>query len=258
MVLVQPLLFFFLLINILITPEIFKGGFSTPAMILLISIAGLYCAFLAGWYCMFHKSIEYVEKLNLPPEEKAINSLNIFKEFFPGVGKYFYKVVLGMIIYFLFIFILSILIHIIGTFMIGIPENFFVSIMKKSFKSNAEVIAFMKSISPAEKIKLFKWNLLVVSLGGLFSYLTMFWVQAIIADNKNPFVAYLESIKTVFKNPIIAMAIHSSQWFGLTAIYAVMLAFSMNFIIQFIMLFVLILSVVYFTLMTFLYYERFR
>jgi hypothetical protein len=258
MVIVQPLLFFFFILGILISPETLSGGASIAGLIMIISVIGLFCAFLAGWYSMFHKSIEYVDKFNLPPEEKAINSLGLFKEFFPGVGKYFPKIVFGMIIYGLLSIILLIIIEIIGDAVIGFPESISADHLMKALSSNEESIKFLNKISPADKIKIFQWDLLGLIAIGLFSYLTMFWVQAVISNDKYPAKAYWDSIKTVFKNPIATMVIHSSQWVSIVGICIVSSAYSMNIIVQFFMLMILILVVVYFTLMSFLYYERFR
>jgi hypothetical protein len=123
LILVQPLLIFFLVISILLSPVTLSGGVNIAVIIMFASVAGLFCAFWAGWYNMFHKSIEYTDRLNVTPEERAINSLNLFKEFFPGVGKYFLKIVIGFVIYFIFIMILFQIIQLVGDKVIGFPTS---------------------------------------------------------------------------------------------------------------------------------------
>jgi Na+-transporting methylmalonyl-CoA/oxaloacetate decarboxylase gamma subunit len=207
---------------------------------------------------MFHKSIEYVDKLNLTPEEKAINSLNLFKEFFPGVGKYFLKMVIGFVIYFSFMFILLVVIQMIGDKFIGFPSSVTYDELLKAASNSEKAMALLNKVTPADKIKIMQWDLLGLIVMGIFSYLTMFWTQAIISEGKRPFRAFWESIKTVFKNPFTTIIIYLSQCAGIIGVSFISAAYSLNVIIQFIGLMVLILVVVYFTMMSFLYFEKYR
>ena len=89
LVLVQPLLIFFLLLGIIISP---LGGssFGNPASIVIIfSILALFCAFWAGWFNMFHKSIEFSSIPVKSSEEKAINSFKTVKRISSGYWKVF-------------------------------------------------------------------------------------------------------------------------------------------------------------------------
>ena len=258
LILVQPLLIFFLVLSILVSPVAFSGGINIAVIIMFASVAGLFCAFWAGWYNMFHKSIEYVDKLNITPEEKALNSLNLFKEFFPGVGKYFLKIVLGFIIYFIFIVVLILVIQLIGDKFIGFPQSINADEMMKAASNSDKVLALLHKITPADKIKIMQWDLLGIIIIGFFSYITMFWTQAVISEGKRPFKAYWESIKTVFKNPVATMVIYSSQCAGIIGVSFISAAYSLNVVIQFIALVVLTLVIIYFTMMSFLYFERYR
>jgi uncharacterized membrane protein len=103
-----------------------------------------------------------------------------------------------------------------------------------------------------------QWDLLGIIVIGLFSYITMFWIQAVIAEGKRPFKAYLESIKTVFKNPVATLVIYLSQCAGIIGVSFFSAAYSLNIILQFVGLMLLILVIVYFTMMTFLYFERYK
>ena len=258
LILVQPLLIFFLVISILLSPVTLTGGISIAVIIMFASVAGLFCAFWAGWYNMFHKSIEYVDKLNLTPEEKAVNSLNLFKEFFPGVGKYFLKIVAGFVIYSIFAFLLFIVIQLVGDKFIGFPKSITVDQLMAAAADGQKALVLLNKITPADRLKIMQWDLLGLIIMGLFSYITMFWTQAVISGGKRPLKAYWESVKAVFKNPFITIIIYLSQCVGIIGVSFISAAYSLNIIIQFVGLMVLIMVIVYFTMMSFLYFEKYR
>ncbi len=58
----------------------------------MVAIVALKSVFLSGWLNMFHMCLENLNNDNLTDEQKTLNSFNLYKEFFPGVGKYFQKV----------------------------------------------------------------------------------------------------------------------------------------------------------------------
>lgn len=258
LILVQPLLIFLLLLSLITSPLTPGMGISSAVIVMIISILGLFCAFFAGWYSMFHKSIEYVDKLNLSPEEKALNSINLFKEFFPGVGKYFLKVISGYLLYVMFFIILLNLVHILGAKLIGIPTSINPDEFSKIVSDEQKLLNFAFKISSSDWIKIIKWNIMSFTVYGLFSYVTMFWVQALITEGKRPLTAYWESIKTVFKNPIVTIIIYIAQCASIVGVCFISIVMSMNIVAQFILLMALILLVVYFTMMSFLYFERYR
>lgn len=258
LILVQPLLIFLLVLSFITSPLTSGMGISTAVIVMIISILGLFCAFFAGWYSMFHKSIEYVDKLNLSPEEKALNSINLFKEFFPGVGKYFLKIILGYLLYFMFFIILLNVIHILGEKLIGLPTSINTDEFSKIATDEQKLLNFVHKISLSDWIKIIKWNVMSFTACGLFSYITMFWIQALIIEGKRPLIAYWESIKTVFKNPIVTIIIYIAQCASIVGVCLISIAMSMNIIAQFIILMILILLVVYFTMMSFLYFEKYR
>lgn len=258
LILVQPLLLFCLLLGVITSPLGVGITLSPAVIIMLVSVFGLFCAFLAGWFNMFHKSIESFSMPIPSKEERAVNSINLFKEFFPGVGKYFLKIVTGSIIYIILFLILMNFIGIIGEKYIGFPKSIDLTNMSNFFMSQEKALEFVSKISQSDKIIIAKWNLLTLFCMGLFSYLTMFWVQAVVIENKNPAMAYLVSLKTVLKHPVGTIVIYMTYLTSVLAISFLGAAYPMNFVIQFIALMILILVLVYYIMLTFLYFEKHR
>ena len=84
-VLIMPFLMFLLLVVVVLSP----GGINP---FVIVAVLALKSVFLSGWLNMFHMCLENTNNENISDEQKALNSLNLYKEFFPGVGKYFQKI----------------------------------------------------------------------------------------------------------------------------------------------------------------------
>lgn len=258
LILVQPLLLFLLLLGFILAPLSVHGVINMASIIMVFSVLGLFCAFLAGWFNMIHRCIKLSAKQGLTPEEKALNSIKLFSDFFPGVGKYFLKVVFGLIIYVFLLILVINFVGIIGQHFIGFPQSLTPVELSNSLVNEDKAMELLNKMSDIDKIKLAKWNILTIALTGLFSYITMFWIQAIVSANKNPIAAYFESLKTVIKNPVTTLLIYISYWASIIGVSILSSIRSINYIAQFLILMVLIFTVVYFTIMMFLYFERYR
>jgi len=261
-ILVQPLLIFFFILTLLLSP-VFSSGknilYSPAGFIMIISIAGLICAFMAGWFSMFHKSMELLSKPAPTREERASHSINLFKEFFPGVGKHFTNIVLGIVFGLILYFIIVALTLIIGK---GTGMTHGISLI-----SHDNIKKIMDSFDDSQLTRLHsKITLIAIIIRFLFLYLTMFWMQAIISEDKNPITAYIESIKTVLKNPVATLTIFLSN-FGCLFVLCFILSFLnttkfnsesfLGFIIQFSGQVFLFMIIIYFTMMNFLYFEKY-
>lgn len=260
LILIQPLLLFFIILGFIANPFMAIETFTPVLIMLWISIISLFCVFISGWLSMVHKCIKSSEKGNSSEEETALASLSLIHEFFPGVGKYFLKITLGVIIYISLLFIVTKITTIAGKHFIGIPS---IDYLQKIFEysqhsviNKAEKIAMIEKSSPIDNAKLSLWFLLVLGVSSLFHLITMFWTQAIITLNKKPIQAYIESLKIVIKQPIASIIIFLSYSFCLFFICIIGSLFS-NFFYQLLILMLLFLSVVYFTMMTFLYFEEY-
>lgn len=255
LILVQPLLLFLMLLGFILAP-ISIGGLSIVFFFIVLS---LFCAFSSGWFNMFHKCVNLSDKQGLSREEKALNSINLLKEFFPGVGKYFYKILLGSIIYIVLLFIVVNLFGgIIGDRLIGYPESVNSKELMNAFISGGNSLEFLNKITDTDKIKVLLWNGLSFIILVIFSYLTMFWIHSVIVEDKGIIKAYLESLKTVLKRPFTSSVIFISYWGSIIGIGFLGSRGSLNFIVHLVLLMLLALVFVYFTMMTFLYFEKYR
>ena len=107
-VLIMPFLMFLLLVVVVLSP----GGINP---FVIVAVLALKSVFLSGWLNMFHMCLENTNNENISDEQKALNSLNLYKEFFPGVGKYFQKIFWGVLIFILFVNLVeSALFHFLG------------------------------------------------------------------------------------------------------------------------------------------------
>lgn len=250
LILIEPLLIFCLLSIIITYPLRLDTGLSVAKIVLIASLGCLLCVFNAGWLNMFHKSIE--KDYNNENNENA-NQIGLIKEFFPGVGQYVFTIAGGIIIYLIFLVIIAI----IGIKFIGIPDIFTHKNLLTSIQTEADAIKFINSITPADKIKIGAWDLMILIILPLLSFLTMFWRQAVIALDKNPIAAYWESLKTVAKNPLNSIMIMMAYWATVIFISVIGSLFQ-NSIFQLVILMLIFFTEVYFTMVAFLYFEKYR
>ncbi|OGI28208.1 MAG: hypothetical protein A2287_06235 [Candidatus Melainabacteria bacterium RIFOXYA12_FULL_32_12] len=255
LILVQPLLLFLMLLGLVMAP-VSMGGFNLAALFVII---GLYSAFGAGWYNMFHRCVKLSSTQELSPEEKAANTISLLKEFFPGVGKYFSKILVGFLVYIVLLFVV---INVIGGFIgakyIGYPQSISSSELIQVLMHGDKSSEILNKISEADKIKIWLWNGLSFILISITTYLTMFWSQAIISEDKNPLKAHFESLKTVLKRPFTSLIMFISYWGSIVGISFLSTKNSYGFIVHLLLLLVLTLTIVYFTMMMFLYFEKYR
>lgn len=257
LILVQPLLIFLLIIGFIMGIISSASGSGAAFIILFASLIGLLVAFFTGWFNMFHKCIQNSLKENLNERERAENSLKLFKEFTPGIGRHFTQVFLGFAIYIILFILVINLSGMAGQQIIGTPESFTQQEVIQAFQSEDAARKLIEQITPEDKVKITKWQLLTLITTGLFNYFTMFWLPAIISDNKDPINAYKTSFKKVMKKPTITFALFTSFW-----VCSIFLTFfngltANNFFLQFIGLMLYVFVVVYFITMLFLYYEQY-
>lgn len=252
----QPLWCFAVLL-VLVMPEGAKTA-SKPFIFLLMAVGGLFCAFLAGWFNMFSKIVASSDKLPETPEEKANYLAVSLKEFFPGVGQYFLKVLLGVILYLILLFIMLNIAGIVGAKCFGYPHSFTQAEFLKASINQQSALKFVHKISTQDIILIYKWFFLTFGSILFLAYITMFWLQSVIAGDKNPVFAYIESIKIILKDPIMTfiMFIFYSAALIISAVLYMIGTF--NFVIQTIGLIIFTFVVIYFTMMMFVYFEKYR
>lgn len=254
-VLIMPFLIFLLLVVIVLSPA---AGMNPFVLVAVIALKGV---FLSGWLNMFHMCLENANNDNLPDEQKTISSLNLYKEFFPGVGKYFQKIFWGLL-YGIIIFILfvnigeAITLHFLGGFKSFSPENLIQTVHGAT--TNADIIAFWHKISHADKVKIIKLVSIDLFFVAIFSYLTMFWTQFVIVEDKNPVNAFVLSIKAVLNDPINTFSIFICTLISFIFVFVLKAVLGANILSQLLILMLFAYVIVYYTMMNFLYFERYR
>ena len=248
MILLMPFLLFLLLLVIILSP---LGGINP---FILVALVALKSVFLSGWLNMFHMCLENTKDDSLPDEKKTLNSLNLYKEFFPGVGKYFQKIFWGILLFILFMDIVeSVIFHFWGNF-----KSFSLENMPQTFNTKADFINLWNKINPADKIKIIKLAIFDMAFVGIFSYLTMFWAQFVIVEDKNPLKAFVSSFKVVLRDPINTFSIFILTLTSFICIFVLNFVLSANILSQLLTLMLFAYAIVYYTMMTFLYFERYR
>lgn len=248
-VLLMPLLIFLLLLIIILAPLGNIGIFVLAAILALKSV------FLSGWLNMFNKSLKnYSQNENLSDEEKTLSSLALYKEFFPGVGQYFRKIFWGVTFYVLFINMFeSVILHFFADF-----ESFSLNDLQNSIQTQADFIAVWESISNTDKTAIFKLITLYVSFTLLFSYITMFWSQFVVVEGKKTFNAFKESYNTVLNDPINTFLIFAAASASFIFIFGLNIILGSNILSQLLFLILSSYATVFFIMMNFIYFERYR
>jgi hypothetical protein len=247
-VLIMPFLIFLLLVVIVLAPI---GGINPFVFVAIIALKSV---FLAGWLNMFHICIENIQDESLSDEQKTLNSLNLYKEFFPGVGKYFQKIFWGILIFILIINLFeSALFYFLGHF-----KSFSVENLPQTLGTKANFVTFWDKISHSDKIVIFKMAIIEMIFIGIFSYLTMFWTQSVIVEDKNPVNAFVSSIKTIFKDPINTFLIFLLTLISFIFVFVLNFILGQNILSQLIVFMLFAYVVVYYTMMSFLYFERYK
>ncbi|MEI8389745.1 MAG: hypothetical protein WCG23_07645 [bacterium] len=246
-VLIMPFLMFLLLVVVVLSP----GGINP---FVIVAVLALKSVFLSGWLNMFHMCLENTNNENISDEQKTLNSLNLYKEFFPGVGKYFQKIFWGILIFILFVNLVeSAIFHFLGTF-----KSFSLENLPQTLSTKSDFLNFWNKISHADKIRIFKIAAIDMSFVGFFSYLTMLWTQFVVVENKNPVSAFISSIKAVLNDPINTFLIFTLMLISFIFIFVLNFMLGENILSQLLTLMLFAYVIVYYTMMTFLYFERYR
>lgn len=258
LIILQPFILFMLIMTIVLGSfgNIDKG--MSPAVVLLfISCFCLIAAFLAGWYPLFVKAIQNSYNASATPEEKAYMSFSTLKEFLPGVGKYFWSVLGGMVLYIAIIILLSKLSLILGMKFIGLSDNILPDKILNALSDQKTLENFIKNLSVSEQLQLIKWDILILSTSAIFSYLTMFWFQSIIINSENPIKAFGSNLKALFAKPFVTFSLFLLYW--ITNMLAGILAgLGNNFLFQLFNLFIMIFLTAYFIMVNFVYFEDYN
>ena len=249
---IWPLVTYMMVIGIFLTPKLALN----PIIMLFVFL--LSSAFIAGWYPMIDKNINLFFKKAFSKEDKAIEYIKNYKEFFPGVEKNILSMVSVTLISFIFIIIALLVIQLIFKITIGGAnmEKVVISLQNSMLKAktNNEVLALLKN--PQYK-SLYYLGIIELFFIVICSYLAIFWTQAIILYSKNPFKALAESVKTVINKPAETFIIFSANFIGNTIILISSMFAGENPLFQILSLLATIYISVYLTILNFLSLEKY-
>lgn len=258
LIIVQPFIFFLLLISVLTgSIQNISRGFSPLLITFLVSTFALVCAFLAGWFQLFSASIRNSYKEVTSPVEQAEMSFGILREFLPAVGRFFVPITIAVILYIAMFFGVIKLIIFLGIKYIGFSENISPEKFVALFNDKTQIYNFVASLTEADRQKLMRWDLLTLFLTGFFSYITMFWFPAIMLNGENAFKAFFLGIKAVISRPFVTLGIFALYWVtNLISSFITSLAPNF-FLLQLVNLMLVIFIMVYFIMVNFVYFEEY-
>lgn len=190
--LATPLILFSLLSNLYLIFSASNNIYSIICSVILFFL--MVAAFLSGWGYMIKKIIT---RTDIEPQ----NSL--FTDFPTGVGEYFLSAI-GLVINALFISVILVSLtiiagkHFIGN--IGITTSQFIT----ATSSIETMRSFILSLSNEQITGLNLWNSLFFCMLSINYFVLMFYLPALLFKRKNPFLAYLVSIKNLFGKKILS------------------------------------------------------
>lgn len=256
-VIIQPFILFMFLLSILLgSISNLKSGFSPVLIMFLVSGFALCCAFMAGWFQLFQAAIRNYAKIDATPTERAELSLASFREFLPAVGRFFVPITIASLLYIALFFGVIKLIGLIGTKYIGFSANINPQRLAGLLGNNTKVYEFVASLTALDKQKLIRWDLLTLFMTGGFSYVTMFWFQAIMMNGENAFKAFVSSLKAVFSKPFVTFGIFVLYWVINFMTSFISSVFAANFFVQLLNLMLVVFVTVYFIMVNFVYFEE--
>lgn len=228
------------------------------ASITVLFMFGIFCS---GWFNMIKGAIKLSKKVFVLDEDRAKATMNLFKNFSEGVGKFFLSFV-GAYIIFLFIqAIATPLVYILGVNIIGgldtnSMQNLQSLAINSEMSANQGMPAFIDKLSIEQIIFFGKWSLLFMSITSIIMYLLMLWVPEIICCTPNPLVALFRSVKKLFKDFFVTVRLYLILWFvGFLLLFVNTFAV-INPIAYIIMSIIMFYYSVYLIVLIFLYFDR--
>ncbi len=229
---------------------------SLPLLILFfMTVLFMTCAFFSGWFYMVKEAVALSKQVFVLDEDKSKAVFNLLKIFPSGIGQYFLSF-LGLIFISLVIISISGFVsYHLGMLLIG-NLDLDVEQFRGILSSTVDMKVFLDSLTFEQLIKLNNWNLLILAITSLVSFLLMLWIPELIYKTKNPFVALFKSIAKIFRKPWKAVKLFIFMSL-LNFVLSFISTFSiLNPILYFIMLIIYFYFLVYLVVLIFSYYDR--
>ena len=177
-----------------------RGSISSFGLMLLsfTTVIMMTGAFFSGWFFMVKGAIDLSKQLFVLDEDKSKATFNLLKTFPSGIGHYFLSFLGLILISLLIIAISGYLSFYLGMTLIG-NLDLDVNQLRNVLASTVDMKTFLDSLTFEQLIKLNNWNLLILGITSLLSFLLMLWIPEIIYKTKNPFMALFKSIVKIFQ-----------------------------------------------------------
>lgn len=190
-ILATPLILFSLLSSLYILFSINGNLISVIIAIILFTL--MFAAFLSGWFYMIKCCI---------CSSEGDNTNSLMKEFPAGVGEYFLPILGLMFNTFIFSSILLIISYFAGMKLIG-DIGVSADAVSKAMESMTALKSFMLSLSQEQLIRLNAWNLLLFGMVSVVYFMIMFYSPALFFKQKNPFKAFVVTLKDLFSKKFV-------------------------------------------------------
>ncbi len=260
-ILTIPLIIFIKILDLYSLYSKYNVDSALKFLVASITVLFMFGIFCSGWFNMIKGAIKLSKKVFVLDEDRAKATMNLFKNFSEGVGKFFLSFV-GAYIIFLFIqAIATPLVYILGVNIIGgldtnSMQNLQSLAINSEMSANQGMPAFIDKLSIEQIIFFGKWSLLFMSITSIIMYLLMLWVPEIICCTPNPLVALFRSVKKLFKDFFVTVRLYLILWFvGFLLLFVNTFAV-INPIAYIIMSIIMFYYSVYLIVLIFLYFDR--
>ncbi len=230
-------------------------------LIASITVLFMFGVFCAGWFNMVEGAVKLSKKVFVLDKDRARATMNLFKKFPEGVGKFFLSFV-GVYIIFLFIqAIATPLVYWLGVNIIGGLDNASMQHLQElainsELAANQGMPAFIDKLSVEQVIFFGKWSLLFMSITSVIMYLLMLWIPEIICCSTNPLTALWRSLCKLFKDFFVTVRMFLILWFTGFVLLFVNTFAVINPVAYIIISIVMFYFSLYLVVLIFLYFDR--
>lgn len=234
---------------------------SLKSLIAAFTILFMLGVFCSGWFYMVKEAVKLSKKVFVLDSDRARETMNLFKKFPEGVGKFFLAFVGLYVIFFFIQIIITPFVYIIGTKLIGgldsaAMQSLQSMAMDPAITTNAGMTEFIEKLTPEQIVFMGKWSLLFMVITSIVMYLLMLWIPEIIYKTPNPLVALWRSLVKLFKDFWTTLRLFLSLWFMGFGLLFINTFAMFNPVIYLIMSVVMFYFSVYMIVVIFLYYDN--
>ena len=232
-IIVLPLLAFYIILSLYMGYSMTMADTALESLIALVTVIFMGAVFCAGWFYMIKKAVDLSKKIFIMDDEAVKAHLSLIKKFPEGIGKYFLSFVLLPIVTFILVVLVCVPLFYFGAKYIGTIDFSQEQISYLTSSTTQGLINFVETMPQSQVILIAKWNLLLMAVTFVFSYLLLFWIPEIIYTKRNPVTALFTAIAKLFKKPLKSFGLYV----GLAMI---------NLIVSFVMTFTILIPILYY------------